>query len=109
MKCRPVGTSASPIGTCRHPPVVGSQESKVQASPSSQLTGVPLQIGLPAARGTQKSPVVHRLPSSHAMPATGVYTQVPDWHASTVHGLLSSHWIGWFEQAPVAGSHRSAV
>src|SRR2546425_146020 len=109
MKCRPVGTSASPIGMCRHPPVVGSQESRVQASPSSQLTGVPRQTGGPAAPGTQKSPVVHRLPSSQAMPATGVYTQVPFWHESNVQGLASSHTIGVLTHAPVAGSHASEV
>ena len=72
VKCRPVGTSASPIGMCRHPPVVGSQESMVQASPSSQVTWVPRQIGGPTVPGTQESPVVQRSPSSHAMPATGV-------------------------------------
>src|SRR5258707_14908356 len=104
VKCRPVGTSANAIGTCRQPPVVGSQESMVQASPSSQLTGTDVQVGAPVnGSGWQVPPVVHRLPSSQTAPAgVGVETQGPPTHASAGQGLGSSQTSGGVRQAPGA-------
>src|SRR6266699_6026702 len=122
---------------CRHPPVVGSQESRVQASASSHTIGVlthapvagshasavqgspsahfgvPWQIGL-ALDGiwTQVSPVVQGSPSLQAVPAaTGVKTQPPvaGLHVSVVQGLPSSQERVVKVQAPVAGSQASVV
>src|SRR6266699_2492493 len=122
---------------CRHPPVVGSQESRVQASASSHTIGVlthapvagshasavqgspsahfgvPWQIGL-ALDGiwTQVSPVVQGSPSLQAVPAaTGVKTQPPvaGLHVSVVQGLPSSQARVVEVQAPVAGSQASRV
>src|SRR5882724_3528262 len=95
----------------RQPPVVGSQVSMVQASPSSQLTGIEVQVGAPVnGSGSQMPPVVHRLPSSQTPPeGIGVATQVPPTQASAVQGLASSQTIGVLTHAPVAGSQVSAV
>jgi hypothetical protein len=83
----------------------------VQASPSSQLTGIDVQLGAPVnGSGSQMPPVVHRLPSSQTDPAgIGVEMQAPFTQASAVHGLASSQTIGVLTQAPVAGSQVSAV
>src|SRR5438445_5994746 len=110
VKCRPVGTSASPIEVCRQPPVVGLQESMVQASPSAQFTGTEVQVGAPVnGSDWQVPPGVHGLPSSHAPPSIGAEAQVPPMHESSVQGLASSHTSGVLTHAPVAGSHASAV
>jgi hypothetical protein len=62
------------------------QVSSVHGLPSSQLTGVPLQVPF-----TQWSPDVHALPSSQD-PEVGVWVQVPVAmsHASAVQGFPSS-------------------
>src|SRR5207249_2981281 len=74
-------------------PVAGSQESVVQALPSSQLVGVPpvqeppWQVSLP----------LQGLPSPQPVPLiTGVKAQPPVvvLHESLVHGLLSLQTIG---------------
>src|SRR5260221_534554 len=91
---------------CRQPPVVGSQESLVQASPSSQATGVEVQA--PVA-GLQTS-VVQGLLSLHTI---GV-PQVPAWQVfPIVQALESSHgvpfgaWVDW--HSPVVGLQVSVV
>ncbi len=78
------GTLSGPA-TAKHLPVLGSQASLVQGLPSSQLVRLPVQL-VP----WQASPVVQGLPSLHA-PVCGLWTQVPCWHWSCVHGLLSLH------------------
>src|SRR5262249_2651344 len=84
-------------------PAVGSQESVVHALPSSQLTGVWTQ----PAVGSQES-VVQAFPSSQLTAAPP--RQAPDWQVSpVVQALLSSHGVPFafagFEHTPVPGSH----
>jgi hypothetical protein len=84
-------------------PVVGSQPSgPLQASPSSQGSGVPTQT--PAE---QVSPKVHRLASSHGL-VFGVNTQPNTGsQVSLVHELPSSQTSGGPGWHPVTGSHPS--
>jgi hypothetical protein len=114
-------------------PPAGMQASSVQAFPSKHDTAVPTQAPL----AVQVSEKVQRLPSEHALPASGVFTHAPALHESAVHGLPSPqlmaepmhcpsalHWSevvhglasehcapaeGEWMQAPVWALHESAV
>jgi hypothetical protein len=77
-------------------PVAGSQESSVQAFPSSQLIGRPEQLP-----PEQTSPAVQALLSLH-FAEFGVFTQpLKRLQESSVHGLLSSQVIKAWRHCPV--------
>jgi hypothetical protein len=77
-------SSQAPDRLTKTQPSAGSQESVVQALPSSQPTDVPAQ-----APWLQASLAVHAFPSSQA-PGTGRWTHVPPAsHASEVQTLPS--------------------
>src|SRR5439155_949837 len=85
------------FGVCVHP-CCGSQPSFVQASPSSQLTGEPVQM--PAA---QVSSWVHALPSLHAAPVFGAcWHPCCASHVSFVQTSPSSQLTGEPVQTPAA-------
>src|SRR2546422_8788421 len=103
--------SSQLIGMLRHAPVEGSQRSAVHGFPSSQVTGVPAHTTGPPTIWRQTSFAVHRSPSLHGCPTRGVKTQPPALASqeSRVQTFPSSHTRGEFTHCPVFGSHRSTV
>ena len=80
----PSSQDKADCGTCWQPLAV-VQPSTVHGLPSSQEMSAPTHC-----LSTQPSPVVQALLSLHAA-LFAVCAQVPPWHASSVHTLLSLH------------------
>ena len=104
VQASPSSQAAAPSPRKVHWPVAGSQESAVQASPSSHTTGVETQ-----APSSQASPVVHASPSSQSSGAPPHWplaqtSPVVQASSSSQAAALSS-----WAQAPVSGSQTSSV